>query len=158
MTEAIAFRTSSTLPSTASKMAPDRENRHSEPPPSPSWASLPNKGQLAIICSVRLADFFQQASLQAYMFYQLKSFSPTADDGEISSQAGVLQGVFTAAQIFTGILWGRVADQPWSGRKRVILIGLMGQGLSCVGIAFSRSFASAVIWRCLGGAVNATVG
>lgn len=139
-------------------MSQDTESRPANPPPPASWSSLPNKSQLAIICSVRIVDFFQQASLQAYMFYQLKSFAPDAPDTTISFQAGVLQGVFTAAQIFTGILWGRVADQPWAGRKTVLLIGLTGQGLACVGVAFARSFPVAAVWRCAGGAVNATVG
>ena len=105
-----------------------------------------------------MADFFQQAALQAYMYYQLKSFSPSAPDSQISFESGVLQGVFTLAQVFTGILWGRLADSPRFGRKTVLLFGLTGQGLSCVGVAFSRSFAAAAVWRCLGGAVNATVG
>ena len=138
-------------------MAQDMETATPKPPP-PSWASIPHKLQLFIVCTVRIVDFFQQAALQAYMFYQLKSFSPDADDSQISFQAGVLQGAFTAAQIFTGILWGRVADSPRFGRKRVLLISLTGQAVSCVGVAFARSFPTAVIWRCLGGAVNATVG
>ena len=92
------------------------------------------------------------------MFYQLRSFSPDAPDTEISFQSGVLQGVFTLAQVFTGILWGRIADSPSFGRKKVLIIGLAGQGLSCMGVAFSNSFVSAAVWRCVGGAVNATVG
>ena len=47
---------------------------------------------------------------------------------------------------------------PWSGRKTVILIGLVAQAFSCVGVAFSKTFTSAVVWRCLGGAANCTVG
>lgn len=136
----------------------DIETRPSKPPPPPSWSSIPHKSQIFIVWSVRFADFFQQAALQAYMFYQLKSFTPSAPDSQISFEAGVLQGVFTAAQVFTGILWGRVADSPSFGRKTVLIIGLTGQGLSCIGVAFSRSFATAAVWRCLGGAVNATVG
>lgn len=92
------------------------------------------------------------------MFHQLKSFSPSAPDSQISFETGVLQGVFTLAQVFTGIPWGRVADSPRFGRKGVLLMCLTGQGLSCIGVAFSRSFTAAVVWRCLGGAVNATVG
>jgi len=130
----------------------------SRPPPPVSWLSLPHKGQLAIITSVRVVDFYQVASLQAFMFHQLQSFNPAAPDSEISFQTGVLQGVFTLAQIFTGVIWGRVADAPWGGRKFVLLIGLIGTGVSCVGIAFSTSFAAAVVWRFLGGAVNGTVG
>lgn len=128
------------------------------PPPPPSWSSIPHKAQLAIICSVRIADFFQQAALQTYMYYQLKSFAPSASEATISFQAGVLLGVFTAAQIFTGVLWGRVADSSSWGRKRVLMIGLVGQGMSCLGVAFSGSFQTAVVFRALGGAVNATVG
>ncbi|KPI36184.1 uncharacterized protein AB675_8899 [Cyphellophora attinorum] len=132
-------------------MAPTR------PPPPPSWSSIPNKAQLLLIMSVRIADFFQQAALQAYMYYQLKSFDPSAPDSEISFQAGVLLGVFTAAQIFTGIAWGRIADSStmWcGGRKRVMMLGLLGQGVACCGVAFSRSFRAAVIWRGLGGTWN----
>ena len=138
-------------------MTQDVERRQGPPPP-PSWSSIPNKFQLALICSVRVVDFLQQAAIQAYMFYQLRSFDSDASDADISFQTGVLQGVFTAAQIFTGIIWGRIADSPAFGRKKVLLIGLTGQGMSCVGVAFSRTFTSAVIWRCLGGAINATVG
>jgi hypothetical protein len=105
-----------------------------------------------------VVDFYQVASLQAFMFHQLQSFNPTAPDSEISFQTGVLQGVFTLAQIFTGVIWGRVADASWGGRKFVLLIGLIGTGISCIGIAFSTTFAAAVTWRFLGGAVNGTVG
>lgn len=136
-----------------------RPSSHPDRPPPPvSWLSLPHKHQLAIITSVRVVDFYQVASLQAFMFHQLQSFNPTAPDSEISFQTGVLQGVFTLAQIFTGVIWGRVADAPWGGRKFVLLIGLLGTGISCVGIAFARSFAAAVAWRFLGGAINGTVG
>lgn len=60
------------------------------------------------------------------MFYQLKSFDQSLSDAVISSQAGVLQGSFTAAQFMTAMLWGRVADSDWSGRKTVLLVGLLG--------------------------------
>ena len=70
----------------------------------------------------------------------------------------MLQGGFTAAQIVTAIVWGRVADQEWSGRKTVLLIGLVGTGISCVGLSFARSFGEATAWRVLGGAINGTVG
>jgi MFS family permease len=146
-------------------MGRDVENSLARPgsqaaPPSRavSWLSLPHKHQLAIITSVRVVDFYQVASLQAFMFHQLQSFSPTAPDSDISFQTGVLQGVFTLAQIFTGVVWGGVADAPWGGRKLVLLVGLVGTGVSCVGIAFARSFAAAVAWRFLGGAINGTVG
>lgn len=64
--------------------------------------------------------------LQSYMFYQLKWFDSTLPDSVISSQAGLLHASFTAAQFLTAMMWGRVADSSWAGRKTVILIGLLG--------------------------------
>ncbi|KKA17592.1 MFS transporter [Rasamsonia emersonii CBS 393.64] len=120
--------------------------------------SLPRKSQLAILGLCRVFDFLQIASLQAYMFYQLKSFDETLSDADVSTQAGILQGAFTAAQFATAIPWGRVADAQWGGRKFVLLVGLIGTAISCLGVAFATSFGQAVFWRSFGGAINGTVG
>lgn len=123
-----------------------------------TWMSLPNKGQLALLGLCRVFDFLQIASLQAYMFYQLKSFDESLSDSDVATQAGILQGAFTAAQFATAIPWGRVADAEWGGRRFVLLVGLVGTAVSCLGVAFSTSFAQAVFWRSFGGAINGTVG
>ncbi len=123
-----------------------------------AWRDLPNKRQLAILTMARLSEPLTQTSLQAYMFYQLKSFDPSLPDSTISSQAGMLQGSFTAAQFVTAIIWGRLADSERMGRKRVLLVGLLGTCLSCIGFGFSRSFYQAAIFRTLGGALNGNVG
>lgn len=135
----------------------DTPIEHSKPPPA-SWANLPHKGQLAVLAFSRFVDFFQMASLQTYMVHQLKSFDPSLPDSAISHQAGVLQGSFTAAQIVTAVVWGRVADAPWCGRKRVLLIGLVGTAFSCLGVGFSHTFLQATLWRMFGGAINGTIG
>lgn len=128
------------------------------PPLAPTWGNMPNKRQLAILAASRFVDFFQMAALQTYMVHQLRSFDPELPDATISHQAGVLQGAFTASQIITSILWGRAADQPSVGRKLVLNIGLVGTGLGCIGVGFSRTFGQAVVWRVLSGAINGTVG
>ncbi|KAL4784847.1 major facilitator superfamily domain-containing protein [Aspergillus varians] len=123
-----------------------------------TWSSLPNKGQLAILTIARLSEPLTQTSLQAYLFYQLRSFDPSLPESTISTQAGILQGTFTAAQFLTAVLWGRLADSERMGRKRVLLIGLLGTCISCLGFGFSRSFAAAAVFRTLGGALNSNVG
>ncbi|KAL4946638.1 hypothetical protein BDV06DRAFT_208547 [Aspergillus oleicola] len=123
-----------------------------------TWSSLPNKGQLAILTIARLSEPLTQTSLQAYLFYQLRSFDPSLPESTISTQAGILQGSFTAAQFLTAVVWGRLADSEVMGRKRVLLIGLLGTCISCLGFGFSRSFASAAVFRTLGGALNSNVG
>lgn len=116
-----------------------------------TWMSLPRKGQLALLGLCRVFDFLQISSLQAYMFFQLKSFDESLTDSEISTQAGILQGAFTAAQFATAVAWGQVADAQWGGRKFVLLVGLLGTAVSCLGAAFSTSFEQAgflaVLWR-----------
>ena len=123
-----------------------------------AWRDLPNKSQLAILTLARLSEPLTQTSLQAYMFYQLRSFDPSLPTSSISAQAGMMQGSFTAAQFLTAILWGRLADTERVGRKRVLLIGLAGTGFSCLGFGFSRTFWQAMVCRTLGGALNGNVG
>lgn len=41
-------------------------------PETVTWGSLPRKGQLLILFLCRMVDFLQVATLQAYIFYQLK--------------------------------------------------------------------------------------
>lgn len=123
-----------------------------------SWKDLPHKTQLVVITLTRLSEPLVQTSLQAYMFYQLKWFDPDLSDSVISSQAGVLHASFTAAQLLTAMMWGRVADSSRFGRKKVILIGLTGTMISCLGFGFSKTFWQALFFRCLGGVTNGNVG
>ena len=56
------------------------------------------------------------------------------------------------------MICGHLADRDWTGRKNPLLMGLVGTGVSCVGLGFSGSFDEAVGWRLVGGADNGTVG
>lgn len=127
-----------------------------------SWSSLPKKSQLAILTLARLSEPLTQTSLQSYMFYQLKSFhTPGAappSDATVASQTGFLAAAFTGAQFCTALMWGRLADSERLGRKRVILIGLLGTAIGSLGFGFSRSFAAAVAWRVVGGMLNGNMG
>lgn len=123
-----------------------------------SWKDLPRKVQLVIIILARLSEPLAQNSLQAYMFYQLKWFDPSLPDSVIATQAGVLHASFTAAQLFTALIWGRLADSSMVGRKPVLLIGLVGTSLSCLGFGFATSFWQALLFRTIGGVTNGNVG
>lgn len=122
------------------------------------WMDLPRKSQLAMLTLARLSEPLTQTSLTAYMFYQLKSFDPSLPDSTIAAQGGMLQASFPAAQFLTAVLWGRAADTDWIGRKRVLLIGLFGTCFACLGFGFSKSFAQAMVFRVVGGAVNGNIG
>ncbi|KAK6607608.1 major facilitator superfamily transporter [Botrytis cinerea] len=121
-----------------------------------AWGSLPHKRQLAILTCARLSEPLVQTSLRSYIFYQLKSFDPSLPDSTIASQAGIMAGSFALAQLTTAMLWGRFSDR--SGRKRVLLIGLSGTAISCLGFGFAQNFWQALIFRMIGGALNGNVG
>ncbi|KAH6609613.1 major facilitator superfamily transporter [Trichoderma cornu-damae] len=101
-----------------------------------SWSELPRKDQLFIITMARMSEPLVQTSLQA----------------------GVLHASFTAAQFLTAMMWGRIADSRRVGRKTVLLIGLLGTGVSCLGFGFSTTFWQALLFRTLGGATNGNIG
>jgi MFS family permease len=123
-----------------------------------SWSSLPRKDQLLILTLARLSEPLAQTSLGSYLFYQLQSFDPSLSDSTISYQAGVINAAFPAAQFLTAMLWGRIADAEYGGRKRVLYIGLLGTMLSIIGFGFSHSFPMAVAFRSLGGVLNGNIG
>ncbi|KIV94343.1 hypothetical protein PV10_02117 [Exophiala mesophila] len=123
-----------------------------------TWSSLPKKGQLMVLTIARLSEPLTNVSLAAYMYYQLRFFDPDASDKVISGQGGMLTASFAAAQFLTAIWWGRAADTSWIGRKRVLLIGLCGTAVSCIGIGFSTSFAQALFFRACAGCLNGNVG
>ncbi|ROV91101.1 hypothetical protein VPNG_09923 [Cytospora leucostoma] len=136
-----------------------------------TWLSLPRKGQLFILFLCRFVDFLQVASLQAYVFYQLKFIAEqrmlatdgtetVLSDARISAQAGLLTGGFTGAQVLTAIAWGKAADSGkwWGGRKMVLLIGTLGTAIGCLGYGFATTFATAMAWRVFSGSINGLVG
>lgn len=133
-----------------------------EPEPGPEkpigWLDLPRKDQLIILTIARLSEPLVQTSLQAYIFYQLKWFDPSLPDSTISVQASILHASFTAAQLLTAMLWGRVADSIHVGRKTVLLIGLIGTSISSLGFGFATSYWQALVLRLLGGATNGNIG
>ncbi|KAI9744021.1 MAG: hypothetical protein M1818_002755 [Claussenomyces sp. TS43310] len=122
------------------------------------WRDLPHKRQLAILTMARLCEPLVQTSIQSYMFFQLQSFDRSLPDSKIAAQVGVLQGSFTAAQFLTGMLWGRMSDADWGGRKKVLLVGLTGTLVSSVGFGFSQTYWQALIFRTVGGGLNGNVG
>ena len=140
--------TSTSASSTPSTPAPPKTEKV-------KWKDLPHKDQLVILVLARLAEPLVQTSLQAYMFYQLKSFNSSLSDATVASQAGLLQASFSAAQTLTGVFWGRIADTY--GRKTVLLLGSLGTIVSCLGFGLSRNFAFALIFRALGGLVNGNI-
>lgn len=123
-----------------------------------TWMSLPEKAQLAVLTLARLSEPLSERSLSAYMFYQLQWFNPKASEATITSQGGILTAAFAAAQFLTAVWWGRAADNPRIGRKRVLLVGLFGTFVASLGIGFSTNFGFALFCRLMSGFLNGNIG
>ncbi|WAO91231.1 MFS domain-containing protein [Fusarium falciforme] len=106
---------------------------------------------------VRLAEPISERSLTAYLFYQLQWFDKSLDASSIAKQAGHLTAAFAASQCVTSMWWGRAADSPVLGRKGVLVIGLLGSAVSALGMGFSTTYRSAMLFRMLSGALNGNV-
>ncbi|KAI1324494.1 MFS general substrate transporter [Xylariaceae sp. FL0255] len=125
-----------------------------EPSTEVTWASLPNKGQLATVVFARFCEPFVRTSISTYVYYQLQSLDPSKPSDVIVREAALLQTVFTLAQGCTAVLWGTLADWPRGGRKLVLLISLGGSLLSTLAFGFISDYRQAVAIRLIEGAVN----
>lgn len=75
-----------------------------------------------------------------------------ASDGAI----GLLLASFSAMQFLFAPLWGRMSDRY--GRRRLIMLGLLGSIVSYILFAIARSYALLLISRILAGIFAATIG
>ncbi|KAF2121410.1 major facilitator superfamily domain-containing protein [Lophiotrema nucula] len=122
-----------------------------------SYMSLPYKRQLAILCLARICDPLAISSIQSYMYYQLKFFDPHASNATLATQAGVLVSARTAAQVFTGLIWGHLADSDLGGRKAVLFVGLISCSISYIGYGLARSLPAAIFWQVFAGLMSNNV-
>ncbi|KAF2277108.1 MFS general substrate transporter [Westerdykella ornata] len=95
-------------------------------------------------------------SIFPYVYYMVQSFKITESEGEISMYAGMVTSAFAFAECFSGYFWGRLSDRV--GRKKVLLGGLFGTGLSMLLFGFATNLPMALIARALGGLLNGNIG
>ncbi|EOA80851.1 uncharacterized protein SETTUDRAFT_157834 [Exserohilum turcica Et28A] len=110
----------------------------------PSWASLPRKGQLLVLCMIRITEPITVLCLNSYIFYQLRYLDPTLPEDEIIRQASNLRSVYMLTQCVSSFLWGRIADSPLGGRKLAVLLALSCSFLSNLSLCFISSYRQAL--------------
>lgn len=119
--------------------------------------SIPCRGQLLLYFVSRVCDMLPHTVTATLLPLQLKSLdgywgSSSTVNLDISTQAGIVVGCFTIAESLTAMLWIQAADNV--GRKPILVMALLGNALSCLGVGFSRSWIEMAIWRMLGGCVS----
>ncbi len=91
-------------------------------------------------------------SIFPYAYFMVKSFGIAKNEAEISMYTGMVTSSFAFMECISGIFWGRLSDRI--GRKKVLLGGLFGTGLSMLLFGFAKSLPMALIARALGGLLN----
>lgn len=91
-------------------------------------------------------------SIFPYIYFMIQSFKITSDERQIAIYAGMVTSAFAFAEFSTGVIWGRLSDKM--GRKPVLIIGLLGTGLSMLVFGFSSNLPVALLGRALGGVLN----
>lgn len=91
-------------------------------------------------------------SIFPYAYYMVESFGIAKEQGEIAMYVGMVTSAFAFAEFASGIFWGRLSDKV--GRKKVLLGGLFGTGLSMLLFGFAKNLPMALFARALGGLLN----
>lgn len=77
------------------------------------------------------------------------------DLGATSTQAGLLMATYSFMQFLFSPVWGRLSDKL--GRKKILLVCLIGEALAYIAFAFARSIEALFIARALTGFFGASL-
>ncbi|ANZ73801.1 BA75_00587T0 [Komagataella pastoris] len=111
--------------------------------------------QIFVLGMVRFAEPITFTSMFPYVFFMVRDFHIAPDEAHISKYCGYLSASFAFFQFLCSIHLGRLADVI--GRKKVLMIGILGTTFSILVFGFSTSFWMALFARSFMGAVNGNV-
>ncbi|RMZ73825.1 mfs multidrug transporter [Pyrenophora seminiperda CCB06] len=112
--------------------------------------------QMAVLALCRICEPIAFMSIFPYAYFMVESFLSGHSETQISMYTGMVTSSFAFMECISGIFWGRLSDRI--GRKKVLLGGLFGTGLSMLLFGFSTSLPMALIARALGGLLNGNIG
>ena len=85
----------------------------------------------------------------------VKDIHPEARDADATRYVTIIYSAYAFAQFATNILWGRLSDLI--GRRPVMLLGLVSVLIGTVGLGFSQSIASILVFRMIPGLLSGNV-
>ncbi|KZT24425.1 major facilitator superfamily multidrug-resistance, DHA1 sub-family [Neolentinus lepideus HHB14362 ss-1] len=113
--------------------------------------------QLSIIYWLQLSEPMTGYVLYPIINQMVLEYGLTGGDAEeIGYYAGVIMSAFYVTETLFIFFWGRLSDRI--GRRPVVLIGILGSGVTMVMFGLTRSFAGLLLSRGLSGAVNGNIG
>lgn len=121
-----------------------------KPKPTP----LP-KGQLAALCVVRLVDPIAFTQVFPYVNEFMSDLHLTDDPSKIGFYSGLVESIFAISQLCSIYHWAKISDVI--GRRPVIFLGIIGLTMSTLMFGLSKSLASVLLVRCLGGLFSGNI-
>ncbi|KAI8924177.1 major facilitator superfamily domain-containing protein [Entophlyctis helioformis] len=112
--------------------------------------------QMFMICTVTFVEPVQFGVLFPFIYFLVRDFHIARDEKELGFYVGMLASSFCVAQLFTSLPWGWLSDRI--GRRPVILIGLIGNAITCALFGASETYIYAISMRTLCGLLNGNIG
>ncbi|RSL95634.1 hypothetical protein CDV31_013803 [Fusarium ambrosium] len=109
--------------------------------------------QLLVLAICRFSEPIAFNSILAYTFVMVKDLG--ISDKDASFYAGLLVSAYAVAEALTSMGWGLLSDHI--GRKPVVLLGLVGVGISSLIFGLAKQYWVALLARFIGGALNGNV-
>ncbi|KAJ1309574.1 hypothetical protein OPQ81_006347 [Rhizoctonia solani] len=122
--------------------------------PNPEATPLPVI-PLIVLCITLMGEFLSANVSTPWALFLVESFG-TFEPSDVGSWTGILVSVFFIAQFLTSLLWSSLAER--FGRRIVLVISLLGSGLTCITFGMSKSFGFAIAIRLLQGGFGGAVG
>jgi MFS family permease len=100
---------------------------------------------------------FLMPTIVVYMIERLGGYNTSNPDEiqTVSIWVGLLEGGNRLFALFGGISWGMISDRI--GRKKSLLMILIGVSISSLGIGLSTSLYTVLLWRVVGGFLAGTI-
>ncbi|KAJ3223537.1 hypothetical protein HDU81_009131 [Chytriomyces hyalinus] len=90
-----------------------------------------------------------------FIYFMVRDFG-ISDDKEVGFYVGFIASAFSLAQFCTSLCWGWISER--TGRKPVLLIGLLGNAISLLLFGQAHTLQAAITSRMLCGMLNGNVG
>ncbi|KAI0646944.1 MFS general substrate transporter [Trametes meyenii] len=113
------------------------------------------KAQLATLCIVRLVDPIAFTQIFPYVNEMMEHLHVTEDHSKIGFYSGLVESSFAVAQVVSIYQWARLSDII--GRRPVVLLGIMGIGISTMFFGVSTTLTGLIMARSLSGLFSGNI-
>ncbi|KAF9532320.1 major facilitator superfamily domain-containing protein [Crepidotus variabilis] len=111
--------------------------------------------QLGILCLLRIVDPLSFNQIFPYINEFVSDLYVTDDPSQVGFYSGLVESAFALTQLLSIYLWSYTSDHL--GRRPVVLAGLAGLATTTLLFGLSKSFATVMLTRALGGIASGNV-